>query len=190
MKKLLVLALLLTAGASFGQETETTENKQTTTKKTTFGIKGFVGNTVGGGIEMETSYTKEKDTYAKTFIITGGYEKLEITRFGVTADATVNEASIGARTYVNKNKEEKGFFYTNYMSYGTAKFKESFYSGKYRYFSFFKPELGYRFQFGKVNLNLFVNTMWKIELKGKGQIENRYHDNWKTKAGLTVSYSF
>jgi len=182
--------MLLTVGLSFGQEKETTESKKSTEKKTTFGLFGFAGNTIGGGVEMESSYTKEKDTYAKTLVLNGGYGKLEITRNGITADAVVNEASFGARTYVNKNKAEKGFFYTNYLTYGTAKFKESFYSGKYRYFSFFKPELGYRFQFGNVNLNLFINTMWKIELKGKGQVENRFHDNWKTKGGLTVGYTF
>ena len=190
MKKLLVLVLLLSVGVSFGQKTETTENKEVNKNKTTYSLFGFVGNTVGGGAEMEYEYTKEKDAYAKTLVFAGGYEKLEITRFGITADAVVNEVSLGGRTYMNKNKETKGFFYSNYLTYGKGKFKESFYSGKYRYFSFFKPELGYRFQFGKVNLNLFLNTMWKIEIKGKGDIENTYHDNWKTKGGITVGYSF
>jgi len=190
MKKVILLAMLLTVGLSFGQEKETTEKQECTNQKTTYAIFGFAGNTYGGGLEMEHSYTREKDTYARTLIFNGSNEKLEITRFGITADAIVGELSLGSRNYINKTKETKGFFMTNYLSYGTAKFRETFYSGKYRYLSFFKPEFGYRFQLGNFNLNLFVNTMWKIELKGKRQIENRYHKNWKTKGGLTVGYTF
>jgi len=181
---------LLTVGASFGQEKEPAENKKVCNNKTTYGLFGFAGNTFGGGFEMETFYRQKEDKNTTSVILNASYGKLEITQFGITADATISEVALGSRTYVNKNNDTKGFFCSNYLTYGKAEFKEFFYSGKYRYFSFFKPELGYRFQFGKFNLNIFANTMWKIELKGKGAIENRYHDNWKTKGGLTVGYSF
>lgn len=111
-------------------------------------------------------------------------------------------AEFGERIYFNKS-DIKGFFFSNYFLFGNLEFDEdnayntdvitgdgNFY-GKYKYLSLFAPEVGFKFLIAKtIAINLHVGTSWIIEIKGKGDIDNHMFDNWVTRAGLSIGYSF
>ncbi len=102
----------------------------------------------------------------------------------------------------NKNAH-KGFYGASYITYGKIEFDEKnilenpisgenteFY-GTYRYFSLFTPEVGYKVLIAKkIAVNLHVGTSWLIELKGKGDVDNKSFDNWVLNAGLAIGYNF
>lgn len=98
-------------------------------------------------------------------------------------------ANIGIKTYHGK-KGLKGFYTANYLSAGHIKFDEGFFDGKYRYFSFFSPELGYKFELGRFTIDPVLGTMWTIEIKGKGDVDNKYIDNWIHRFGIRLGYKF
>lgn len=98
--------------------------------------------------------------------------------------------AIGSRSYFSKTKMGRGLFYANEIKYSTIKYKDSRFSGRYSYFSFFTPELGYKFMFGKnkkFGFEVFGGVEWAIEIKGKGDVDNKYFDNWKPKTGIGLS---
>lgn len=64
------------------------------------------------------------------------------------------------------------------------------FEGTYSYFSFFTPELGYKFMLGNFAIDPFLGFMWKIEVKAKGDMENSIIDNWTPRLGLKVGYTF
>ncbi|SFN61133.1 hypothetical protein SAMN04487989_1027 [Bizionia echini] len=110
-------------------------------------------------------------------------------------------AEIGSRTYFNKKAASKGFFLGSNLTYGKLDFDKKDISrvpgsnldfeGTYTYFSFFSPEVGYKILIvDKIAINLHVGTSWLIEVKGKGDIDNKAFDNWVLRAGLAIGYSF
>ena len=87
---------------------------------------------------------------------------------------------IGKKSYYSKSDNLTGIYTANYLSYGNINFDENLslgeFDGTYSYFSFFSPELGYKMNFGGVTIDPFIGIMWKIEVKGKGDIDNRKVD--------------
>ncbi|MFL9845097.1 hypothetical protein [Flavobacterium rhizosphaerae] len=99
---------------------------------------------------------------------------------------------LGVKHYHMENI--KGLYTANYFSYGSIKFDKNFdfgrFEGTYSYFSLFNPELGYKFMLGNISVDPFLGAMWKIEIKGQGDIDNRYTDEWAVRAGLKIGYQF
>lgn len=112
------------------------------------------------------------------------------------------EGELGQRIYFNKN-DYKGFYLYSSLLFGNIKYDEnniydtSIYGGdgkffgRYRYFSFFTPELGFKFLIAeKIAISLSLGTAWLIEYKGDGDIDNKWFDNWVVKGGLRIGYKF
>lgn len=96
----------------------------------------------------------------------------------------------GSRKYLKKDTTD-GMYYANYLSYGHIYFDEDEFDGEYSYFSFFSPEYGYKWRLkNNFVIEPFVNAMWKLEIKGKGMIDNKNVDEWAFRAGLRLGYQF
>lgn len=104
---------------------------------------------------------------------------------------------VGQRTYFSG--KSNGLYMGNYLSYGNIKFDENVsylgsisdnFEGTYQYFSFFSPEVGYKIQAGPVAIDPFVGVMWKLEVKGKGDIDNRNVEEWTPRVGIKVGMVF
>jgi hypothetical protein len=112
----------------------------------------------------------------------------------VDVDGSGFVIEFGSRQYFNDKKLREGFYYSNYLSYGSIKFDENTdlgkFDGTYSYFSFFAPEIGYKIVFGDFSIDPFLGANWKIEIKGKGDVDNNYTDEWAVRAGVKVGYSF
>lgn len=100
------------------------------------------------------------------------------------------EFGIGERNYFGKNKNT-GWYAENFFTYGYVKFNEPFFSGKYSYFSPINTDFGYKAKIVKV-INFEVNGgfIWKWEIKGKGDVDNKMFDNLTPKIGLKIGYIF
>lgn len=109
------------------------------------------------------------------------------------ADGNGFVVEIGQRTYfMGKNS---GPYMGNYLSYGNIKFDEDLpfagnFEGTYSYFSLFSPEIGYKIKVGGLAIDPFAGVMWKLEIKGKGDIDNRNVDEWTPRLGLKIGYQF
>ena len=101
---------------------------------------------------------------------------------------------IGSRQYYSKGDKLEGLYTSNYLSYGNIRFDQDFLEGKfegnYSYFSFFSPELGYKMVFGNFTVDPFIGATWKIEIKGKGDIDNKNVDEWAPRAGIKLGFMF
>lgn len=113
---------------------------------------------------------------------------------------------LGHRIFVNRLHQRKGFFFENFLSYTYFNFDQDFntvyydnlgetpktkFKGKYSYFSIFSPDIGWKFLLCKyLSVDISAGATWKIEVKGKGDIDNKNVDNWIPKFGARVAYEF
>lgn len=96
----------------------------------------------------------------------------------------------GSKLFLKK-ESWKGFYFENAVAGGSVNFSASNYSGKYSYFSFFNPDLGFKWQVSKgFSIDPSVGCMWKIEFKGTGDVDNKIYTNFVPKIGLKIGYSF
>ncbi len=200
------IALLLTTlfAVSFANAQE--ENKEMDV------LYAELSGSVGGNIGLTYEYTKKDGGSSILFpklkeslVFKAHYSVTTLENsnpFIKDVDGKGWGVEIGSRTYFNKN-DYKGFYFGNYITGGTIEFDEQniydtavfggdgkFY-GTYRYLSFFSPEIGFKFLIANtVAINLHVGTSWLIELKGKGDVDNKSFDNWVPRAGIAIGYNF
>lgn len=203
MKKITLLAMILFASFANAQEEE---NQKIDV------LYLELSGSVGGNIGLTYEYTKKDGgnsvlfpSLKESLIIKAFYSvtTLESNNINVKdVDGTGFGFELGSRTYFNKNSH-KGFYYGNYLIFGNYEFDENniydtsviggdgkFY-GTYRYFSFFSPEVGFKFLIANtIAVDLHLGTAWLIELKGKGDVDNKSFDNWVPRAGIAIGYSF
>lgn len=214
MKKIVILATLLAGFAGFAQTTTTTttttiDGKTTTASETTNYDKRVTVSAFGSfpelnqaGISVEfLGNKKTKSMNEKSFSfysskivnVAYGMMKYDVNAFGVDeVDGEGFVVELGQRTYfLGKNS---GPYLGNYLSYGRISFDEDTpfgnFDGTYSYFSLFSPEAGYKIKAGPVAIDPFVGIMWKLEIKGKGDIDNKNVDEWVPRIGLKIGYEF
>ncbi|TYC18085.1 hypothetical protein ES677_01525 [Bizionia gelidisalsuginis] len=202
MKKILLSIFVLSATFASAQNNQTNNAKDLNV--VSLEISGDVGNNIGIAIEHAKAQ-ENNDQYKISTVIRAYYvsTKLESDNQSVKdVNGSGIGLEIGFRTYFNK-EAYKGFYAGSNFTTGTIKFEEDNvykenifgvqdnFSGKYKYLSFFAPEIGYKFLIAKsVAVNLHVGTSWIIERKGEGDIDNQMFDNWVARAGLSVGYTF
>ena len=96
---------------------------------------------------------------------------------------------VGRKFYLKKNENYR-WNIQNAVEYAQYNFSESDYTGTYRYISFVTPQLGYKFKLGNFAIEPAIGFLWKIEIKGKGDVDNNSFFNTKGKYGLNVGYMF
>jgi hypothetical protein len=189
MKKIFTLAALVAASFAFAQENEKTETAVTPVdKRHQFSANFQYSEPSQIGIQYEYKKPVKDGKHAQSHVVNIGYGLMEYEVDGNTADGNGFVIELGGRTYFSP--VHNGFYYANYLSYGNIKFEEQGEDGTYSYFSFFAPELGYKIQLGGFSIDPFIGGMWKLEVKGKGFIDNKNVEEWAFRAGLKVGYSF
>lgn len=205
MKKILCSLLIAFSTAAFSQETPKEESKSDL-NVISLELSVGVGANIGVVFEDKSStplFGKKGEDKNVSNITKIYYSSVTLTSssgFVKDFDGSGFGIEYGERYYLGKKKHE-GFHFTNYIVYGRYSFDESNIStfggvsipfkGKYEYFSFFSPEIGYKVLIGKnFALNLHAGATWLIETKGQGDVDNQSFDNWAVKLGLGLGYSF
>lgn len=187
MKKILLLALLVPA-IGFSQESEEIKTERTIS---VHGAADFVGKV---GISYEAAVNSRGNSNKRSFYIDASFGATSIDFVGIPSiDGNGIVVGIGYRTYWNK-EQYKGFYGQGGIESGDIKFDENTpigkFEGKYRYISFFNPSIGYKAKLGNFSIDPSIGFQWNIEVKGKGDFDNRYIDNTSLKLGLKIGYTF
>lgn len=186
MKKIFTLAAVLAASFAFAQEGETAP--VSADKKHQFSANFQYSEPSQVGIQYEYKKPVKDGKHAQSHVVNIGYGMMDYEVGGASTEGQGFVIELGGKTYFNT--VHNGFYYANYLSYGNIKFDEKGMDGTYSYFSFFAPELGYKIQLGDFSIDPFIGTMWKLEIKGKGDIDNKNVEEWAFRAGVKVGYSF
>lgn len=185
LRNLSFLMFFIFCSMSFAQE-DPEVNKTSVLSLYAIGSEGYG---VGGMVEYSLP---KNELINKNFwvYIRGGIENYKKDFSGTGNGQSI---AFGTRTYYLKNKPHWGLFSGNEIKYSSIKFSKDSYKGRYSYFSVFNPEIGYRFAFGKqrnIALELFGGVEWAIEVKGKGDVDNKDFSNWKPKVGIALNFCF
>ena len=98
--------------------------------------------------------------------------------------------SSGSRTFLKKDSW-KELYYQNSLEFGYIRFKDEFYTGTYKYLSFFNPEVGYKWQVSKeVSIDPSMGCLWKIEWRGTEDVDNNSFSSLVPRVGIKIGYSF
>jgi len=141
------------------------------------------------GVSLE--FTKSELSSSR--ILNIGYGQLEFDNHYLKTTGEGFVVELGNRNYFGKNRE--GFYAENFLTHGEIKFNEKIageiFEGKYSYWSIINPNIGYKIQLTKnLSIDPSVGFNWKWEVRGKGDIDNKYFDNFVFKAGVKLGYTF
>lgn len=102
---------------------------------------------------------------------------------GVTVEA-------GFREYFKSKKLSK-FYFDNLLGYSNVKFKDSDYSGTYEIITPINMSLGYKaFLTNKFSIETYVGSVYNIEIKSRGDVDNKDFKNDNFKFGFKFLYQF
>ena len=146
------------------------------------------------GVSLEFTKGTKIDEHLTSRMLNINYGHLEYDNNLIKTTGQGFVVELGSRTYFKRNVRE-GFYGENFIAHGQIKFNEMIngtnFEGKYSYWSIFNPNVGYKIQLTKnLSLDPSVGFNWKWEVRGKGDIDNRYFDNFVFKAGVKLGYTF
>lgn len=146
------------------------------------------------GLSMEFAKDTKLDERHSSWILNVGYGQLELDENNLKTTGQGFVVELGTRNYFKKGVRQ-GFYGENFITHGQIKFDETIngqnFEGKYSYWSIINPNVGYKIQLTKnLSLDPSVGFNWKWEVKGKGDIDNQYFDNFVFKAGVKLGYTF
>lgn len=193
MKKV-VLFLGLLLGLTLQAQEETNQKKNLLSVELGANVGGNLGITYERESDLTTKLFRRESKFsnvAKIYMITHdlsyGSESISGTGFGV---------EWGRKRFFNK-QETKGFYFGSRIMAGSIYFDgyisslSKFFEGRYSYLSFLAPDLGYKLLIAeKISVDLHLGTAWLIEIKGKGDVDNKDFNNWVFRGGLLVGYRF
>lgn len=190
MKKFFTIAAVIATTFAFAQDNTSTQADSS--KKGTLSVRGMYSDPSQFGLsyEMPSFFSKEGST-VNVVNVSYGTMNYEIDGTDFDVDGQGFAIELGSKSFYNKEKKYQGFYTANYLSYEAIKFDEGdVFDGTYSYFSFFSPEVGYKIQMGDFSIDPFIGITWKIEVKGKGDIDNKNVEEWAPRAGIKIGYSF
>jgi hypothetical protein len=187
-----ILLLLLAVGITsqvFSQE-KAVEPKRVLEDKYTVGLGLTSSDPALFGVLLEIKKQSKvfKLNSSDVFEIAIGATGVTIGNTEITGGGFVFRSST---RYFLKKESWKGFYLQSGFEGGTIKFSNVNYSGSYKYLSLFNPDLGFKWQVSKrFSIDPAIGFMWKIEIKGSGDVDNTSFDNVVPKIGLKIGYSF
>lgn len=192
MKRIFTYAAIIASTVMMGQEQQTTD-KDENIYPHNLSVNGMLSDPSQFGLSYEFSgFTLHPDK--STNVVNISYAAMNYDAGPIDVNGSGLVIELGHKSYYNKERPFTGIYTANYLSYGNVKFDETFtlgeFEGNYSYFSFFNPEIGYKIVLGNFVLDPFIGAMWKIEIKGKGDVDNKNVDEWAPRAGIKIGYNF
>ena len=145
-------------------------------------------------LSFEFSKGFKADDRLTSWILNTSYGQLQLDEknFDITGNGFV--VDLGVRTYKNKGVRE-GLYIENFITHGQINFDKTInqeqFKGKYSYWSIFNPNIGYKIQLTKnLSIDPSLGFNWKWEVRGQGDVDNKYFDNFVFKAGVKLGYTF
>jgi hypothetical protein len=101
---------------------------------------------------------------------------------------------IGNRFYRNRGRKS-GVYLQWLLGYSSTNFDKNtslgYFEGNYSYWSVINHDIGYKIRLGDhFSLDPSVGYNWKWEVRGKGDVDNIYVDNFVFRCGAKLIYNF
>jgi hypothetical protein len=101
---------------------------------------------------------------------------------------------IGSRFYKQRGRKS-GVYLQWLLAYSSTNFDKNttlgYFEGNYSSWSLFNHDIGYKIKLGEhFSLDPSIGYNWKWEVKGKGDIDNIFVDNFVFRTGAKLSYTF
>lgn len=195
-KTTLLLVAVLTAWSSYAQKSTQQISKENDGPTISVYLGAGGGAHAQMGVHVE-KYAHEIGDFLYFNLAYGEILYDENSIYPVSIGTSKNEVDlsgylleIGFKNYFSKRKPYRGFYYSNSLSYGSFEYEEGDVYGKYSYISFFTPKIGCKIMLGSFALDPYVGVMWRLEIKGKGFVDNRYTNEWMPELGLRLGWRF
>lgn len=168
---------------------------QETNSKFNLGLKYQVGQI--GAIGIEAEYFGNKNLKSP-LLFNANLTGLSIKTDYGDAVGLGYEVGIGSRNYLNKNSLPKGVYVDSYINYGSITFNDDLsfnngkfnVDGKFKYISILNSSIGYKFLIKKFIVEPSISGRYNIEIKAKGDIDNKDINNFLFNAGIRLGYTF
>ncbi|MNF25666.1 hypothetical protein D3C84_62880 [compost metagenome] len=190
MKKLFFLAstILLTTSA-FAQYKKLDDNNITISANYNFSEPSLYGISAEFGNDDLVIFSEYTST-----ILNISVSQMEYDNNLVEVKGTGGGVEIGSRIY-KKRGRKSGVYLQWLLAYSTTSFDENtslgHFDGTYSYWSLINHDIGYKIKLGEnFSLDPSIGFNWKWEVKGKGDIDNIYTENFVFRCGAKLGYSF
>ena len=146
------------------------------------------------GLSFEFTKGMKSNERLTSWILNTSYGQLQLNEKNLKTTGEGFVVELGTRTYTNKGVRD-GLYLENFITHGEIKFNDTVagekFEGKYSYWSIFNPNIGYKIQLTKnLSLDPSLGFNWKWEVRGQGDVDNKYFDNFVFKAGVKLGYTF
>ena len=171
MKKLFLSALVALSFTGIAQEKK---------EKFTTGLVTEFSNFANVGVAFE--FKDEKDVCIVHLFNSKGVLNNHFSN-GITIEA-------GVREYIKSKKLSK-FYYDNLLGYSNVKFKDSDYSGTYEVITPINISLGYKaYLTNNFIIETYIGSVYNVEIKSRGDVDNKDFKNDNLKFGFKFLYQF
>jgi hypothetical protein len=187
--KILLIGILLFMAKTFAQQQKLDINSTTISANYGYSDPSLFGISA----EFSNNYMVIFRHYTTT-ILNVSATQMEYDNNLVKVKGNGFAVEIGRRFY-RKSGRKSGVYIQWLLGYSNTNFDESTplgnFHGTYSYWSAINNDLGYKIRIGKnLSIDPSIGYNWKWEVKGKGDIDNIYSDNFVFRCGVKVGYSF
>jgi hypothetical protein len=190
MKRLILsISILLVTTTTFAQQEKLDGNNTTLSANYSYSDPSFYGLSA----EFGNDYLPFFNHYYST-ILNLSVSEMEYDNDLVKVKGKGFSVEIGSRIY-KKRGVKSGVYLQWLLAYSNTNFDKNTnlgnFEGTYSYWSLINHDIGYKIKIGKnLSVDPSIGFNWKWEVKGKGDIDNIYSDNFVFRAGIKVGYSF
>ena len=188
-KSTLLIGLLLLTSSLFAQDKEYGSDDITLSANYSFSNPSLYGISAEFGKNNLAFFSKYTST-----ILNISVSQMDYDNNLVTVKGTGCTVEIGSRIY-KKRGRKSGVYLQWLLAYSSTNFNENTslgnFDGTYSYWSLINHDIGYKIRIGEnLSIDPSMGFNWKWEVKGKGDIDNIYVDNFVFRCGAKLSYSF
>jgi len=188
-KSILLIGILLFTTNTFAQQQKLDNNRTTISANYSYSDPSLYGISTEFGnddLALFNHYTSTVLNVAATQMeYNNNFEKIKGKGFTV---------ELGHRFYRNRGRKS-GAYIQWLLIYSNTSFDKNtpfgHFDGVYSYWSLINNDIGYKIRVGNnFSIDPSIGYNWKWEVKGKGDIDNIYSDNFVFRCGVKVGYSF
>lgn len=190
MKKIILTMALSVSMISFAQDKSVDEkNESSKNEKPLITLSANLSGSDAGfvGVSLEVQDLKDRGS-SRVFNL--NYGAISVDDGGVDYTGSGYSIEGGFREYFSKGANNK-FYVENLATYTRFEFSDVNYTGVYEYFSILNASFGYKWNIGKhLTIDPSLGAIWKLEIRGGGDVDNKSFDNFVGKYAVKIGYRF
>lgn len=187
--KILSIVILLLTVKTFAQQQKLDNNSITISANYSYSDPSLYGISAEFGNDELALFNHYTSTVLNVSVSDMEYDNnlIKVKGNGFTVE-------LGHRFYRNRGRKSGGYIQW-LLAYSNTSFDKNtplgHFDGVYSYWSLLNNDIGYKIRIGNnLSLDPSLGYNWKWEVKGKGDIDNIYSENFVFRCGVKLGYSF